>query len=110
MEAYDAARTCSAGSAEARDRHRLRLQARSRRHFDRQKKLSAAGGTSAIGLLTKASEELRTLNPSTLRPGELAALFRAAAAVASAASDAETIALGVDDVLKEWANSIGGGK
>ena len=79
-------------------------------YFDRQKKLSAAAGNAAIGLLTKANEGLRTMKTSTLKPLELASLFRAAAAVASAASDAEAIALGVDDLLKDRANSIGGGK
>jgi len=79
-------------------------------YFDRQKKLSAAAGNAAIGLLTKASEGLKTLDAKAMKPAELAALFRAAAAVASAASDAEAIALGVDDLLKERANSIGGNK
>jgi hypothetical protein len=77
-------------------------------YFDRQKKLSAAAGNAAIGLLTKASEGLKSLDARSIKPAELAALFRAAAAVASAASDAEAIALGVDDLLKERANAIGG--
>jgi len=79
-------------------------------YFDRQKKLSAAAGNAAIGLLTKASEGLKNVDPAKMKPLELASLFRAAAAVASAASDAEAIALGVDDLLKERANSIGGRK
>lgn len=73
-------------------------------YFDRQKKLSAAAGNAAIGLLTKASEGLRSLNADTMKPLELAAIFRAAAAVASAASDAEAVALGVNDLLKDMAN------
>ncbi len=73
-------------------------------YFDRQKKLSAAAGNAAIGLLTKASEGLRTLNADKMKPLELAAIFRAAAAVASAALDAEGVALGVSDLLKDAAN------
>ena len=73
-------------------------------------KLSAAASNAAIGLLTKANEGLRNLDPGKMKPLELASLFRAAAAVASAASNVEAIALGVDDLLKERANSIGGGR
>jgi hypothetical protein len=73
-------------------------------YFDRQKKLSAAAGNAAIGLLTKASEGLRSLNAAKMKPLELAAIFRAAAAVASAASDAEAVALGVNDLLKDASN------
>jgi hypothetical protein len=77
-----------------------------RAYFDRQKKLSVAAGNAAIGLLTKAAEGLRNLDPKSIKPGELAALFRAASAVAAAASDAEAIALGVDDLLNERAKSL----
>jgi hypothetical protein len=79
-------------------------------YFDRQKKLSAAAGNAAIALLTKANEALRNLDTAKMKPGELASLFRAAAAVAGAASDAEAIALGVDDLLKERANAVGAGR
>ena len=76
-------------------------------YFDRQKKLSAAAGNAAIGLLSKATTGLQALDTSKLKPMELAALFRAAASVASAASDAEAIALGVDDLMKDMANRVG---
>jgi hypothetical protein len=75
-----------------------------RAYFDRQKKLSVAAGNAAIGLLTKAAEGLRNLDPTSIKPGELATLFRVASAVA--ASDAEAIALGVDDLLSERAKSL----
>ena len=72
-------------------------------YFERQKKLSAA-----IGLLTKASDGLKGLDTSRLKPLELAAIFHAAAVVAGAASDAEAVVLGVDDLLKDVANSVNG--
>lgn len=46
-------------------------------YFDQQKKLSAAVGNAATGLLTKLSEGLRNLNPQTMKPLELASLFGA---------------------------------
>jgi hypothetical protein len=78
-------------------------------YFDRQKKLSAAAGNVAIALLTKAGEGLKRLDASHLKPLELASICRAAAAIAAAASDAEAVALGVDDLLKDIASRAGDG-
>lgn len=78
-------------------------------YFERQKKLSAAAGNVAIALLTKAGEGLKRLDASHLKPLELASICRAAAAIAVAASDAEAVALGVDDLLKDIASRSGDG-
>lgn len=68
--------------------------------------------TSARGLQARDPDEhptilmlhrLRSLNTSTMKSLELAALFQATA-VAAAALDAEAVALGVDDLMKDASN------
>ncbi len=65
----------------------------------RQKKLSLATFSAAIGLLHKAMERLKALDAADIDPGKLPAYFRAAAAVAEMATNAEAVALGLHELV-----------
>jgi hypothetical protein len=55
-------------------------------------------------LIDKVADTIRALNVAKMKPLELAAIFRAAASVAAAASDAEAVGLGVEELLKTVGN------
>ncbi len=65
----------------------------------RQKKLSLATFNAAISLLHKATERLQALDAADIDPGKLPAYFRAAAAVAEMATNAEAVALGLHELM-----------
>ena len=65
----------------------------------RQKKLSLATFSAAISLLHKAIERLKALDAADIDPGRLPAYFRAAAAVAEVATNAEAVALGLHELV-----------
>ena len=69
------------------------------RFQERQKKLSQATLGAAINLLQKAIERLRTLSTDEIDPKTLPSYFRAAAAVAEAATNAEATALGLHELI-----------
>ena len=107
-EAYDAhleRLMRSKFEGEAADAYKRDISA----YFERQKRLSAAAGDAAVELLSKAREGLGALDAGTLRPMEIASFFKAAAAIAAAASDSEAVALGVNDLLKDAVNKMAGG-
>ena len=72
--------------------------------MERQRTVSAAATNVATGLLIRSGEALQHLKPATLKPGQLASLIRAAASVAEAASNAEAMALAVDELLRDLEN------
>ncbi len=94
--------------AEAYDAH-LELLARREREAafmkdleamrQRQKTLSLATFSAAIGLLQKAKARLEALDAADIDPGKLPAYFRAAAAVAEMATNAEAVALGLHELM-----------
>ena len=65
----------------------------------RQKQLSLATFNTAISLLHKAMARLKALDAADIDPGKLPAYFRAAAAVAEMATNAEAVALGLHELL-----------
>ncbi len=65
----------------------------------RQKKLSLATFNAAISLLHKAMQRLQALDAADIDPGKLPAYFRAAAAVAEMATNAEAVALGLHELV-----------
>ena len=94
--------------AEAYDAHLELLARRGReaayiqdlqRFQERQKKLSQATLGAAIRLLQKAGERLQALDADEIPPQSLPAYFRAAAAVAEAATNAEATALGLHELI-----------
>lgn len=103
--------------AEAYDAH-LELLARQRREADhlqeldayrnRQKQLAAANIHGAINLLRKSNERLEQLDAAEIDVKNLPQFFRAAAAVAEAATNSEAQALAVEELLKALNGSPGG--
>lgn len=65
----------------------------------RQKKLARQTGKAASQLLKKAQDRLKTIDIEEIPPEKLPAFFRAAAAIAEAASNAEATALGVLELM-----------
>lgn len=94
-EAYDA------------ERERARLSAKGTDEIeafrDRTRQLAAANTTAAIQLLRRASARLAQLGDAEITPQMLPAMFRAAAAVAEAGTNAEATAIGVEALLVELA-------
>jgi hypothetical protein len=81
-----------------RERERAHLAA-IRDYRARQRALAQATLKASMALLEKASKRLKQIAPDEIETRHLGNLYRAAAATANAASEAEGIALALDDLL-----------
>lgn len=75
---------------------------------ERQKKLAQVSLSAATALLSKAGARLNTIKPEDIPAKSLGTIFRAAAMLAQAATEAEGTALSVGDLLQQHYEESGG--